>query len=444
MLGSVKNIDERKNYEENLYRLAYYDLLTGLTNRKFFLKELDNILDQGETCSILYIDIDDFKKINEVRGHDFGDELLKFASYLLRSIVGENNLISRAGGDEFLILLNNINDNNDITLICEKILSKFKVPFDINGKSIHTSLSIGVSKYPCDGKDTNSLLMRADIAMYKAKSNGKNNYAVFDKAMGDELIRKVEIERYLRHADFTKEFDIYYQPQVNINEDRLIGLEALIRWTNKELGRVSPAEFIPIAEETGLIEMIGDWVLERVCDDCKKWLGAGYSFNRISVNISAKQLQSREFFNKVNEIISDKGIKAEYIKFEITESALINEFDDNIQVINSFIDMGIQFALDDFGTGNSSINYLRKLPFNTLKIDKTFIDDIEVSELDRAIIKELINLSKDLNVDVIVEGVELEGQVEVLKQIGCTQIQGYYFSKPLPVELTEELLKKSV
>lgn len=443
ILGSLRDVTDRKIHEERLYEIAHYDALTGLINRKLFNEEVENHIKKKETFSIMFLDLDDFKKVNDIFGHDFGDELLIHVASLLKIEIGENNIVARVGGDEFLILLNNVNARDEIISICNKIINLFKNPLNIEGKLISISASSGIVMYPNDGNSANTLIKRADTAMYKAKASGKNNYCFFDNAMSEEIIRRAEVEKNLKNSVLDKEFEINFQPQYNVVIDRIVGVEALIRWNNPQLGRVSPAEFIPIAEESGSIEKIGAWILRKVCEQCNKWEIMNYNFGKVSVNISVVQLQQKDFLSNVKKIIEETQIKPKYLKFEITESVVITNFSNNNEVLKSLMAMGIEIALDDFGTGYSSINYLRKLPINTLKIDKSFVDNIEESKIDKAILKVMINLALEIDIEVIVEGVESKEQLDILKEIGCTQIQGYYFSKPLPLWELEGLLIRS-
>lgn len=444
MLGSICDITNKKNYEDNLYRMAHYDALTGLVNRKLFNEKSEKCINEEEIFTILFLDLDDFKKVNDVFGHEFGDKLLISVSKLLVSEVGEKNLVSRVGGDEFLILLKGLNNKNEVISLCERLISIFRNSINIEEKDISISSSIGIVMFPQDGEDTGTLVKRADTALYKAKDLGKNTYSFFNKIMGEEVIRKAEIEKNLKDAVLDEEFEIYFQPQLNVITNKIVGIEALLRWTSPELGRVSPAEFIPISEDTGSIDKIGNWVLRRVCEQCKMWEEMNHNFCKVSVNISVVQLQKNHFFRNVKKIIEDTKIKPEYLKFEITESVVITNFENNNQILNDLMDMGVEIALDDFGTGYSSINYLRNIPINTLKIDKSFVDNIEESIVDKVILKEIIKLANEISIDVIVEGVESKEQLEVLKEIGCTQIQGYYFSRPLPLYDVQELLKEYV
>lgn len=442
MLGSIQDITDSKVYEEELYKMAHYDSLTGLINRKLFNEEVEKCIRDDKKFSILFLDLDDFKKVNDIFGHEFGDKLLIHVSNLLLNEIGENNLVSRVGGDEFLILLNDIEDRQDIISLCDMLINLFKNPLIITDKHILISSSIGIVVAPDDGNNVTTLIKRADTAMYKSKDIGKNTYSFFNKGMTDEIIRRVKLEKNLKDSVLDEEFEIYFQPQLNVMNNKIIGMEALIRWDSPKLGRVSPAEFITIAEESGAIERIGNWVLRRVCEQCKTWEEMNYDFAKVSVNISVVQLQQKDFLSNVKNIIEETKIKPEYLKFEITESVVITNFSNNNAILNELMEMGIEIALDDFGTGYSSINYLRRLSINTLKIDKSFVDNIEESSIDRTILSNLMQMANEVDIDVIVEGVESKGQLEVLKEIGCTQIQGYYFSKPLPLNEIEEFLTK--
>lgn len=444
MLGSAQEVTNKKNYEEKLYKMAHFDSLTGLMSKKSFIENINNYLIENRKFAILFLDLDDFKKVNDVFGHDFGDKLLIGVSELLKTEIGEESVVSRVGGDEFLILVDNINESCDIKAICDRLINLFSSQMKVGDKKISISPSIGVVFAPKDGSDADTLIKRADTAMYKAKALGKSTYTFFDKAMIDEIIRKMDIEKELKDSVLDNEFEIYFQPQYNIIENKILGLEALLRWNNPRLGRVSPAEFINIAEESGSISRIGSWVLKRVCEQCKVWEEKNQKFGKVSVNISVIQLQQKGFLDKVKKIIEETEIKTEYLKFEITESVVITNFVNNNEILNELMDMGIEIALDDFGTGYSSINYLRNIPINTLKIDKSFVDNIEESKIDKIILKELIHIANEISIDIIVEGVESKGQLEILEEIGCTQIQGYYFSKPLPLCEVEEMLIKYI
>ena len=444
MSGSISDITERKKSQEMIRHLAYYDSLTNLPNRAFFMNKLNNALkeskEMNKKCAVIFIDLDDFKRINDTLGHSYGDELLKIIGSLLQLCTKDPECVARTGGDEFTVILNNISDANEVSCYCEKIVNLFKIPLVIWEKHIYSSASIAAAVFPDDGDDANSILKNADVAMHNAKESGKNKYIFYNSSMREELLRKAEIDRALRNALIDNEFNIYYQPQVDVKTGRIRGFEALLRWKSKTLGFVSPVEFISIAEETGLIIPIGEQVLRRVCWQNKIWRQKGYSYDVLAINVSPVQIRSQNFSNTVKEIINKTETKKGTIEFEITESVLIKYTDYNLKLINELKDAGIKFALDDFGTEYSSLNYLKLLPISTLKIDKSFIDHLKNSIVERAINSNIINLAHSINLSVVAEGVEEEEQVEILKDMNCDEIQGFYYSKPLPAEEAEKLL----
>ncbi|NMM64762.1 EAL domain-containing protein [Clostridium sp. P21] len=444
--GSITDVTETKKIQDEISYRAYHDHLTGLPNRTLLMNKLINALanrkSEKNKGAIIFIDLDDFKKTNDTLGHNYGDELLKEVSELLKKSIGEKNIIGRIGGDEFLILIPNMKDSSYAESLGKKIISIFKNPFQIEEKQIYTSASIGITVFPDDGEDINTLLKNADTAMYKSKENGKNKYCFFDINMSNDIFRKSLIEKNLRFALKNKEFYIYYQPQIDLTSGKIRSLEALLRWNNSELGVVSPGEFIPIAEETGMIFEIGKWVIMEVCAQNKKWKDKGYDYETIAINISSIQLQNENFQSVVKNAIEETGINPEFIEFEITESSLMDCFDDNIRLLNHFKSMGMKIALDDFGTGYSSLNYLTLLPINTLKIDKSFIDRITMSSRDKEITDGIIKLAHNINLEVISEGVEIEEQLNLLKNMSCDIVQGYYFSKPVSTDSMEKFLLK--
>lgn len=441
--GSTTNITERKKTEKKMLYMAHYDSLTNVHNRAYFMIKLNEQLDEAvlnkTESTIFFIDLDNFKSINDTMGHDFGDMLLKQVSARLMKVIKLEDIICRLGGDEFIIL-HPRSEKDEITQIADNLLKLFDKAFEIKDKQIYITSSIGIASFPRDGSDVNSILKSADAAMYKAKKQGRNRYAFYDEEIYLKLERKTHIQRILRTAIQNKELSVYYQPQYNSYNNEIYGFEALLRLNSKELGFISPAEFIPIAEDTGWINVIGKWVFIEACKQAKEWINKGFKFKSMAINISPAQLNQPDFFDMIKEIINTTKIEASLIEMEITETLLMKSIDSNIKTLNKLVDLGIRIALDDFGTGYSSLNYLRKIPLYNLKIDKSFIDNMSSNVKEEAIIENIIEMAHSMGLKVVAEGVENEQQLLTLKNIKCDFIQGYYFSKPLPPNKTEALM----
>ena len=448
MAGSITDISEIKEKENQIEELAYYDSLTGLPNRNLFISRLNVNLRNSDffkdSIAIVFMDIDDFKKINDTLGHDKGDYVLQNIANRLQEHMPRKALVTRFGGDEFLIQIPSIQKMGDVENICNDILNIFKEPFMIDGVINYITTSIGVSMYPIDGKEYETLLKNADTAMYNAKEKGKNQYCFFNYDMEKEILRRIILENNLRNAIDNEEFELYYQPQINLHTGKIEGIEALIRWKSKELGMIPPNEFISIAEKTGLINPIGNWVIETACKQNKIWIDKGFKYNFIGVNVSCIQFIQSDFIESVRKILTEIGLPSNYLDIEITESLLIDSTEANINKLKELRDLGISISLDDFGTGYSSLNYLRRLPINILKIDKSFVDEICDKEEQRFITEVIIKLSHKLGCTVVAEGIEDEKQLKFLKDMQCDLGQGYYFSKPVPASEMEKLLLKNL
>lgn len=445
IFGSLSDITVKREYEEKLIKLAYYDTLTGLPNRVLFEEKLYNILTEAGTAgkygSVLFLELDDLKKVNDTLGHDYGDQLIKITAQMLILTIEQSDELCRFGGDKFVILHKHIDDSMDEHELAKKILNIFDYQFEIGEKQVYISASMGIAHYPTDGIDTNTILKNADAAIYEAKRAGKNTYCFYNSKVTSEIVRKNELEKRMRTAIENNEFYLCYQPQFDVKDGRITSLEALIRWNSPEAGVIMPIEFISIAEESGLIIQIGEWVFKNVCRQCKEWRDKGYSFDFIGVNISPKQLQYEGFMEMVREALNEYSVGPNSIEIEITENVLIRPFYKSIEILRKLQELGVQIALDDFGTGYSSLNYLKMLPISTLKIDKTFIDNI-CNNLDGiSIVDGIISLAHKMNLIVTAEGVEREEQFQILKEKQCDKIQGYYISKPLSMKDTESLLK---
>jgi diguanylate cyclase (GGDEF)-like protein/PAS domain S-box-containing protein len=443
--GSITDISYRKFSEEKIKFMAYYDSLTELPNRIFFIDKLNELLetinDNNSEGAVLFIDLDNFKNINDTMGHNYGDKLLIYLAKKFEYWINADDVICRLGGDEFILIHPNVDEAEAISY-AKSFLKLFDQPWKIDGKQIYVTVSIGIALYPKDGVDTDTILKNADAAMYKSKELGKNRFELFNQDTYLKLTRKTHIERILRKAIENDEFIINYQPQYDAQNNHIFGFEALLRLNSNELGAISPLEFIPIAEEYGHITKIGQWVIKETCKQAAKWIEKGYKFKSISVNISSVDLQQPDFHECIEEIINNRGLDPKILELEITESVLMESLDSSIVILKQLKDMGIRIALDDFGTGYSSLNYLRKIPINTLKIDKSFIDNITSNQKEESIINNIIEMAHSLELKVVAEGVESMEQLFVLKERKCDYIQGYYFSKPLPADEIEKLFGK--
>lgn len=442
--GSITDIMDRKLIEEEIKHGVYYDPLTNLPNKLFITDIIEKTIkafkaDKKEGA-IIFLDLDDFKNINDTLGHHYGDQLLKIISEILKLTFDKKDTVARLGGDEFLIIMSDIKNKEDITLKCNKLLEIFKKTFEIGERHIYTSASMGITIFPRDSDDFNTLLINADAAMYKAKETGKNKYCFFDGKISNELIRKNEIEKYLRQAIKENELEVHYQPQIDTHKKIIVGLEALLRWNSKKIGCVSPYEFIPIAEETGLINNIGEWVIKNVCKQIKQWELNCKILMNVSINVSPVQLQDEEFAKKIKQILYENHIDPGLIELEITETSLMNNIDMGINILNELKSNGFKIALDDFGTGYSSLKYLKTLPIDNLKIDKSFVDNITINKKDEEMAKGIIQLAHNLNLIVIVEGVETKEQYDLMENMNSDIIQGYYFSRPVSAKIIEKML----
>ncbi|CAN7194091.1 EAL domain-containing protein [Rossellomorea sp. LjRoot5] len=435
--GIITDVTEQIKSEETMAHLAYHDYLTDLPNRRMFENELDDVLASAgilqKQFTILYIDMDGFKRINDTLGHLKGDVLLKEISTRLREKTPDLDLVARMGGDEFTILLRDIKDSEEAVSFAQKLITSLEEPFFISGYELFVTASIGMTLYPIDGEDSETLISRADTALYRAKEMGKNNFQIYASSMNIESYKLFQLEKDLRKAIKNNELLLYYQPKVDTKTGSLVGAEALIRWQHPEWGLVSPHEFIPIAEENGLIISITDWVIQTVCEQLREWDRSNVHTVPISINMSPKRFLRNEWMQTMLNIIEETGVDPSLLDLEITESVLIQNEESFISSVKRLKEIGIQFSLDDFGTGFSSLLYLKKFNVDTVKIDRSFIRDY-LNESDSEITKSIIHLAHGLHLNVVAEGVETEDQRTFLEQQGCDIIQGYLFSKPVPSE----------
>lgn len=440
--GALSDITIRKKKELENNFLSYYDEVTGITNRRYFQKEVEKYIEENPKGSfaVIFIDLDNFKYINDTYGHDIGDLLLIEFTNIIKELKIENSLFSRYGGDEFLLVKYDVYEIESIKGILDNIIRKLSKPIVISDKEVFCTLSIGVSIYPTDGRDITTLLKRADMAMYIAKINGKNRYEIFDINMLEILNREFEIEKGLRVALDNKEIKLLYQPKIDAETEEVTGFEALVRWNSKVLGMVSPKEFIPIAESSGLIIPIGRYIIEESIRKCKELSLKTDKKFKMAINLSDVQIRSEKIVSFIQKTLIKYDLDASYIEFEITESVIMKYPEKNIEKLKQLKKLGVSLALDDFGTGYSSLSYLKILPIDSLKIDKSFIDGIVIEEKSEYIIDSIIELAHYLNLIVVAEGVETKEQYDYLKSTNCDLIQGYYFSRPLEFPEAEKMI----
>jgi diguanylate cyclase (GGDEF)-like protein/PAS domain S-box-containing protein len=444
-VANLTDITNKKAAEAEIHNLAFYDSLTKLPNRSFFMERLTHALDlivrTQNKGAIFFIDIDHFKTLNDTLGHQFGDQLLQQVAVRIKKNLRDHDTVSRFGGDEFVVLLENLNEDKNEALedskkVADKILSSLNKPYQLGNNKYQCGASIGLTMID-DETSADTLLSQADIAMYQAKNNGRNSICIFDPKMRYELSEHSKLEQELLNAFETEQFELYYQVQVD-DSRQPFAVEALIRWIHPTQGLISPDKFIPVAEKSGLIIPIGDWVIHTACSQLKLWQEQEKLKNFvISINVSAKQLHQANFAEKVESLIRMFDINPELLKFELTESMLLNNLVSTINIINSIRKLGVKFSLDDFGTGYSSLQYLKILPLDQLKIDQSFVRDIVDDENDRTIVRTIISMADNFNIGIIAEGVETEKQLEILKLEGCNNFQGYLFGKPVPIEQFE-------
>ncbi len=447
IIGISRDISKQKRLEEQLVYNAYHDSLTGLPNRNYFMNHLEKLVKHSRInktlFAVLFLDIDRFKIINDSLGHAIGDKLLISIAERLKDCLRHNDIVARFGGDEFVILLDDIKETTCAKLIAEKILKRLKEPFYLEGYTAFTSTSIGIvlsEEYYGRPED---ILRDADTVMYRAKTNGRSNYAMFDKEMHAYAVKVLQLEADMQKAIANNEFKMYYQPIVTLADSNIIGVESLIRWEHPQRGLVFPAEFIPLAEETGMIEPIGRWVIKEALSQNKIWYDAGYSNMYLSINVSARQFRSHNLPETIQKILDETGMNAGNFDLEITESTVMEDMDRSIKILEELNDMGIKIMLDDFGTGFSAINNLRFLPVSGIKIDLSLTRDVATNSDAATIAKAIISMAHGLNKKVIAEGVETEAQIEFLRSHNCDMAQGYFFGKPMPAHELVRLLQKN-
>jgi diguanylate cyclase (GGDEF)-like protein/PAS domain S-box-containing protein len=434
-IAAVRDITGRKQAEQAVLYHATHDILTELPNRALFDDRLAVALRhaarQGEMVAVLFLDLDRFKMINDTLGHTIGDSLLVGVSRRLRSSIRRDDTVARMGGDEFIFILRGLRCSDDAVKPAQKILAAIRPPLHLQSHELHVTASIGVALYPNDGVAPDQLLRCADVALYRAKDAGRNRLQLYNPAMNARIVEQMALERHLRSAVEQQQLGLVYQPQVDLATNRVVGVEALLRWHHPDLGPVPPEQFVPLAEDSGLIHRLGLWVLRTACRQHRAWCEAGLPSLRMAVNMSARQFQRRELQLWVQEALSETGMEPSCLDLEITESALMQEGDCTAGMLDSLAAMGLGLALDDFGTGYSSLSYLRRFPIKRLKIDCSSVRDISISEGDAALARAVIAMAHGLGVRVIAEGIETVDQLNMLRAYGCDEGQGYYLARPV-------------
>lgn len=433
----IRDVSERKMAEETIRHQAFHDPLTGLANRALLEERLEQVIHHArmkkEKVGILFLDLDFFKNINDALGHKVGDAILKEVTQRLQNSIRDADIVARFGGDEFVVLLSNLENSDGCVRVAEGVINELRKVFKVDKYSLYLSVSIGISMYPDDADNVESLLKNADIAMYKVKESGRNGYDFYSHKMSAKLSQKISLENSLPAGLENNEFVLYYQPIIDVRNNSVVAAEALLRWNHPHLGFLMPNEFIPFVENTEAFFELGNWIIRSACEQNLSWQKLGFKI-KVAVNISVRQLSHANFVLAVKKIIAETGMQPELLELEITESATITNIETNVKIIKELKAMGLHITIDDFGVGHSSLSYLKDFPIDTIKIDQTFVHESLNNEQDRSIIKAILALSEGLKLDVIAEGVENSEQLHSLEQLNCHLIQGFFFSKAIPAE----------
>lgn len=440
------DITELRRKDEHIHHLAYHDPLTGLPNRRLLQDRLEHAVAlaqrQGDGVALMFLDLDHFKTINDSLGHEVGDLLLKTIAARLCGCVRATDTVCRWGGDEFVILLENCPEVADVGQVAGKILESLHLPVDLGATTVHSTMSIGIALFPQDAADANELMRNADAALYEAKVGGRNSYNFFDQSMNQRARDRLDLENALRDALDHGQLELHYQPKFCLSQQRLAGVEALVRWRHPEKGLIPPSEFVPVAEETGLVVKLGEWVLREACRQIRRWAAAGYAEVEVAVNISARQLSQRMLVERISAIVAEEEVLPERIELELTETAVMKNPEQAIEFLGLLRKAGFGIAVDDFGTGYSSLSYLSKLPITTLKIDRSFVRDSEINPENAEIVRTIIAMGNALNLKLVAEGVETESQMRFLEGSSCDVVQGYFVARPLSPKAIEHWLTR--
>jgi diguanylate cyclase (GGDEF)-like protein/PAS domain S-box-containing protein len=446
IITTCEDISESKVAEEKIRQLAYYDVLTGLPNRGMFQERLQQTLAQAqrdcEKINLLFLDLDNFKDVNDTKGHEIGDRLLRLVAERLSSCMRESDLLARLGGDEFVVVCQVLESQESVAAVLQRVQSIFDDPFDIDGHQIYTSASIGIAVYPDDSHDASTLFRCADTAMYQAKNDGRAQFKFFSAELNQKIVQRVALENSLRKGLERQEFFLHYQPLWDLKTSSMVGAEVLLRWQSSDYGLMQPSTFISLLEDSGLINQVGEWVLRSACLQVRQWAEAEHRDLKVAVNISGKQMKHPRFLEMLTGIVHETGVNPRNLELEFTESVIMDNVDNTIQIFGKLKEMGIQLSIDDFGTGYSSLNYLKHFPVDRIKIDKSFVADVNRKESDAAIIEAIVSMAQSLSLRVVAEGVENSDQLHSLSRLGCDEVQGFYLAMPMHAEALEEKLGK--
>ncbi|RFP10952.1 EAL domain-containing protein [Duganella sp. BJB488] len=446
MSGTLQDITQRKLADERIHYLANYDELTAQPNRNLLVDRLNQAINQArrnaQRVTVLYLNLDGFKFVNDSYGHAVGNSLLQAVAARIKATIRESDTVARFGGDEFVLIFPGLVNNRDVLRSVQRALDLFVEPFIVGGRELRITASIGVCLYPDDGADVEALLKNADVAMYEAKESGRNCFRFYAQEMGRRIEQYVEMENALRVALDQQQFEVYYQPKVNLFSGKFGGVEALIRWIHPQNGMIQPGIFIPLAEKTGLIVPIGEWVLRTACIQAKQWHDMGFHDMTVAVNLSAYQFGQQNVAHLVERILTDTGLVARHLELELTESMLMGDSDSMLTVLRDIKELGVTLTLDDFGTGYSSLAYLKRFPIDVIKIDRSFVSNITTDPNDASLTRTIVLMAKSLKMKTVAEGVETEGQLGCLSAMGCDDVQGFYFSRAVPAAALTEMLRK--
>jgi diguanylate cyclase (GGDEF)-like protein/PAS domain S-box-containing protein len=445
-MGTARDISQRKEAEQVINFQAYHDLLTHLPNRALLKDRLSLAITHARRnkrrLAVMFLDLDRFKLVNDTLGHTMGDRLLKAVANRLQGCLRKGDTLSRFGGDEFTLLLPEVRTRDDVVVIASKILDKLATPFVIDGHELFVGASIGIATYPEAGDSVEALIQSADIAMYDVKGRGKNGYQFFSDEMNHKFSTRLSLERELRNALTSGQLRVYYEPQVDLHDGKIVGVEALVRWQHPRHGLIPPNDFLPVAEETGLITQIDEWVQARAFEEVASWRRTGLGDVRLSVNMTAPQIEQESFLERFLTTLEGSGLDAHKVKLEITENTIMQDMEVIVPKLRKLKKEGVTIAIDDFGTGYSSLSYLQQFPVNTLKIDRSFVGDIRADEGDASIINAIVAMARGLKLDIIAEGVETRSQLRYLRSQGCREVQGYFFSRAVPAGELRDMLRK--